>query len=682
VQKTDTVKYKYFLSAAVALLTFIVYLPALQNEFVYWDDNRYIFENPYIRSFDAGFFRWAFLGFHVSNWHPLTWISHALDYALWGLNPQGHHVTNIILHSVNTALVVMLAQKLLEFVRERSAQRGTATFLNDRTILIAAGTTGLLFGIHPVHVESVAWVSERKDLLCALFFLMSVITYTKYAVSQESGVRSPESEDRENARADWKKDFTNKHYLLAIAFLILALMSKPMAVSLPVVLLILDWHPFNRIRSLRTAWPFIVEKLPFIILGLVSSIVTISAQGAGKAFQTLDFVPLPVRALVAAKSLVAYLGKMLLPLNLLPFYSYPKDVSLFSFEYLSAIGLLIGITAACVVLARKQKLWLSVWGYYVVTLIPVLGIVQVGGQSMADRYAYLPSLGLFLIAGLGAGWIAAIVSTGKKQRWIIRGPGIFIALFLVASLSSLTVRQIAVWRDSFSLWTSVIEKGSEKIPMAYVNRGAAFQKTGLLDKAVADYETALDLDPTDAKAYLSLGAVLEQMGRLDRAREAVEKAIALNPSSHEAFRNRGVLLEKMDRFDEAIADYSRAIILQPTYFEAYNNRGLTYAKTGRLPEAIADYSDSIAINPRHFNAYLNRGVAYTLMGQYERALEDFNRAILLGQDDAAAYYNRGMLYRRIGNNEFALSDVRKSCELGNGRACSALHQLMQGMNPQ
>jgi len=681
VKKSVTVKYKYLLSVSVALLTFIVYLPALSNEFVYWDDNRYIFENPNIRSLDAVFFRWAFLDFHISNWHPLTWISHAIDYALWGLNPLGHHLTNIVLHAINTALVVVLALKLLDVIRERSAQNGAASFLNDWTILIAAGTTGLLFGIHPVHVESVAWVSERKDLLCALFFLLSVIAYVKYARDQGLGVRGQGAEGG-NSKASLKKVFTNRHFLLSLGFFILALMSKPMAVTLPVVLLILDWHPFGRIWSLRTAWPSIVEKLPFIILSIVSSIITIAAQSAGKAFQTLDFVPLSERALVAAKALVAYLGKMLLPLNLVPFYPYPREVSLFSFEYLSAIGLVIGVTAACVVLARKRKLWLTAWGYYVVTLIPVLGIVQVGGQSMADRYAYLPSLGLFLIAGLGAGWIAAIVSTGEKQRWIIKGLSVSVALLLAASLSYLTVRQIIVWRDSSSLWTFVIEKGSEKIPMAYVNRGAAFQKSGLLDKAVADYETAIDLDPTDDKAYISLGAVFEQMGRFDRAQEAVEKAIALNPSSHEAFRNRGVLLEKMGRLDEAIADYTRAIALQPSYFEAYNNRGLTYAKTGRLEEAIADYSDSIAINPRHFNAYLNRGVAFTLIGQYDRALEDFNRAILLGQDDAVAYYNRGMLYRRIGNNELALSDVRKACDFGNERACGALHQLMQGMNPQ
>jgi protein O-mannosyl-transferase len=666
---------KYLLAGLIALTSLIVYLPALYNEFVYWDDNRYVFENPYIRSLDAAFFRWAFATTLMGNWNPLTWVSHALDYAVWGLNPLGHHLTSIVLHAMNTALVVVLVLKLLETAQERSSQNAPSSFLTDRTVLIAAAVTGLLFGLHPVHVESVAWVSERKDLLCALFFLLSIAAYTKYIESQERA-------GGEGDEAGGKYFFFNRRYLLTLVFFVLALMSKPMAVSLPAVLLILDWYPFGRIRSWKTLWPRGVEKLPFIALSLVSSFTTVFAQSASKAFQTVDFVPLSARSLVAVKSLTAYLGKMLLPIRLIPFYPYPRDVSFLSFEYASALALVIGVTAAAVIAAKRQPAWLAAWGYYVVTLIPVLGIVQVGGQAMADRYTYLPSLGPFLIAGLCAGWIAARVSGENRPGSIIGKVGIAAALLLVVTLSSLTVRQIAVWRDSFSLWTSVIEKGAEKLPMAYVNRGAAFQKAGRLEKAVADYETAINLDPSDSRAYISLGAALEQMGRLDRAQEAVERALALDPSSPEAFRNRGLLREKMGRFDEAIADYTRAIALLPDYYEAYNNRGLTYAKTGQFDKAAADYSASLSINPRYFNAYLNRGIAFTLSGQYERALEDFNRAILLGQDDAMAYYNRGMFYRRVGRNELALSDIRKACELGNERACSALQQVTRGAKPQ
>jgi tetratricopeptide (TPR) repeat protein len=503
--------YRAYLAAAVALVTFIVYLPALHNEFVYWDDNLYVFENPNIRSLDAAFFQWAFLEFHVSNWHPLTWISHAVDYAIWGLNPLGHHLTNIILHAVNTALVVVLALKLLEFVREQSALKETGSFLNNRMILIAAGATGLLFGIHPVHVESVAWISERKDLLCALFFLLSVIWYANY-VSYK----------------------TYKTYMLTLGFFVLALFSKPMAVTLPVALLILDWYPFNRIRSPRKAWGSIVEKLPFIFLSLFSSLLTLLAQREGNSMAPLDFVPLSTRLLVAVQSLAVYIQNMLLPLNLIPLYPYPKDVSLFSFKYASTLLLVMGATAICAVLARKRKIWLSVWSFYVIMLIPVLGIIQVGNQPMADRYAYLPSLGPFLLAGAGVAWISEKAFREKRRGLFITGATIIIALLLVCCLSILTVRQTAIWRNSISLWTYVIEKEPERIPLAYNNRGMVFYKAGMFDRALADFDQAIGMDPEYAKAYYNRGSTYDTMGQLDKAIVDYRKTISLDPYYYEA----------------------------------------------------------------------------------------------------------------------------------------------------
>jgi hypothetical protein len=378
--------FKYYLAGSIALITFLVYLTALRNDFVNWDDDIYVYENPYIRSLNPAFFKWAFFNFHASYWSPLTWISHALDYAVWGLNPLGHHLTNNILHAANTFLVVLLVIRLLDAWKGRTIHSGLSSFVHERTMLIAAGTTGLLFGLHPVHVESVAWVAERKDLLCALFFLLSLIAYTKYA----SGA------DKEPVNNNKAPRFFNNYYLVTIGFFILALLSKPMAVTLPVVLLALDWYPFNRLRSPRAFRLALIEKLPFFALSLLSSMLTVLAANKGGAMELMETVSLSTRVLVGFRSLVAYLGKMLWPLNLVPYYPYPKDASPLSLEYFSAIVLVIGITAACMVMAKKQKLWLSVWGYYVVTLVPVLGIVQVGGQAMADRFTYLPSLSPFL----------------------------------------------------------------------------------------------------------------------------------------------------------------------------------------------------------------------------------------------------------------------------------------------
>jgi hypothetical protein len=464
-------RFKFAIAGAVAVATFLVYLTALRNDFINWDDGAYIFENPHIRLLNAAFFKWAFFDFYSYNWHPLTWMSHALDYALWGLNPLGHHLTNIILHAINTFFVVFLVIRLLDAFK-RTVRNGQSSFLNEQTKLIAAGTTGLLFGLHPLHVESVAWVAERKDLLCALFYLLTIITYTNYARSVTEEAPQKISFPR----------FINKHYLLALAFFILALLSKPMAVSLPVVLLLLDWFPYNRIQSFKTLWSALIEKLPLIVLSFISSIVTVLAQKSGGAISSIEIVPLSIRVLVGAKALISYLLKMALPLNLVPFYPYPRDVSFVSLGYLSAVLLVIGLTAGCVVLIKKQKLWLAAWGYYVVTLLPVLGIIQVGGQSMADRYTYLPSLGPFIIIGVLAAWILGHVSPLKIWGLRIKVFSAVAAIILLVLMSYKTFMQIGIWENSIVFWNYVIEKDPNSFSEAYDNRGRAFEKIGLIDR--------------------------------------------------------------------------------------------------------------------------------------------------------------------------------------------------------
>ena len=251
---------KAFIASSVAVVTFIVFLPALQNEFVNLDDNGYVYENPFIRSLDVKLLKSAFWGFHVSNWHPLTWLSHAVDYSIWGLNPLGHHLTNIILHALATLTLVFLVMRLMEVLKKIDPIDATSkSFINGRTIMITGTTTGLLFGLHPLHVESVAWVAERKDLLCALFFLLSLSAYTKYVYNS---IDRPVAENSVVRRFD-------KQYLYALSFFILALLSKQMAVSLPFILLIIDWYPFQRIRSLKTFRSSFIEKLPYIGLSLI-----------------------------------------------------------------------------------------------------------------------------------------------------------------------------------------------------------------------------------------------------------------------------------------------------------------------------------------------------------------------------------------------------------------------------
>ena len=606
---------RYGLAAAAFLLTCVVYLPSLGNQFVGWDDDKYIFENPYIRSLDLPFLKWAFFDFHASNWHPLTWISHAVDYAVWGLNPLGHHLTSTILHAANTFLVVILVMRLLDIYREASAKNGPAAFLNEQTILITAGVTGVLFGLHPVHVESVAWVAERKDLLCALFFLLSLTMYASYARSADSEA----VQDNVTAR------FLNRHYLLALGFFALALLSKPMAVTLPLVLLVLDWCLFRKIHSFRSLGAAVVEKIPFIALSAISSIVTILAQKAGGAISSLEVHPFSSRVLVAASSLIAYLWKMILPTTLVPYYPYPRVVSLFMAEYIFAIILVAGITAACLVVAKKQKVWLSAWGYYVLTLIPVIGLFQVGDQAMADRYTYLPSLGPFLLTGLLAAWGVQKISIVQGWSPAVKLSVAGTAVLAAGLLAGLTVRQIKVWENTFTLWTYVIEKEPEFF-LAYNNRGLAFSEKGDLQAAITDYDTSIALNPAYPLAYYNRARDFQKMGRLDRALEDYNKAIELNPSYFEAYNNRGIVFYGMGRFAEAIENYKRALALKPSYATAHYNCGLAYVKSGLFPNAIDSFDTFIEMRPDYGEAYLSRGKVYLETGDRARALADFQKA--------------------------------------------------------
>jgi hypothetical protein len=570
---------KYYLAGSVSLIAFAVYLSTLQNEFVEWDDSTYVIENPYIRSFNIFFFRFAFFQFYASNWHPLTWISHALDYAIWGLNPLGHHFTNNILHAINSFAVVVLVARIMQAYRERTPVHGASASPDERGILIASGVTGLLFGLHPVHVESVAWVAERKDLLCALFFLLSMMMYTSYV-----NVVKNETDQKGSISPVF-----NKQYLFTLGFFVLALLSKPMAVTLPFVLLILDWYPFRIIQSLKTCRTALVHKLPFIALTVVSSIVTLLAQRTTGAIASMEAIPLSTRVLVAAKSLIVYVWKMTMPLNLIPYYPYPENISAFSSGYLLSLFLAVGITAICVVAARRQKLWLSLWGYYVLTLVPVLGIVQVGGQAMADRYTYLPSLGPFLAVGVAAAWSTSRVNSLRRWKLTVTIISSALAILLLVAMSYITVKQVRIWRNSIDLWNYVILKEPEKIPLIYYSRGIAFKKLGQRDKAVEDFDTAIATDPTYYQAYNYRGILYGEAGSFDKAIEYFNTAIAINQNYANAYANRGFTYAFIGQYHRALEDYNKAIELNERFTEAYRNRGNIYLRTGEVGLALKDF---------------------------------------------------------------------------------------------
>ncbi len=571
---------KRLVAGSAALITFLIYLPVLHNAFINWDDGEYVYENPFIRRFDLDFIRWALFRFYAANWHPLTWVSHALDYALWGLNPSGHHLTSIVVHAINTALVVLVSIKLVAVFEASAARRGTITvFKDEKTRLAAGAVAGLLFGLHPLHVESVAWIAERKDILCGFFFLLSILSYLGYAAEQDDRPGRNRSERRRNRR-----------YLFSLGFFALALLSKPMAVTLPLVLILIDWYPAGRFRSAGARKGILLEKLPFFLLSLFSSAITILAQSSKTAIAPVGFLPLPLRIISGVGAVASYLMKMIVPAGLSPFYPFPpqQDITLLSAKYLAPWLIAAAITAASVAVARKQKLWLVAWVYFLITLFPVLGFLQVGNQSMADRFTYLPSLGPFLAAGVGTGWCFEKINRFGKRIVIMAGAGLVVLVYFVF-LSYLTVHQIGVWKNSIVFWSTVISETGKRPPfVAYLNRGSAFQKIGRADLAIEDLNTAIAINPNYYEAYYDRGLAFAAQGSLDRAVKDFDEALALNPAFDPAYNNRGAAHLLSGRRDLALEDFATAIELNSTNAEAYVNRAYCYLNDGKTALALPD----------------------------------------------------------------------------------------------
>jgi protein O-mannosyl-transferase len=572
---------KYYLALAVSLTALTVYLPSLGNEFVNWDDTDLVLNNLNIRSINLPFLRWAFALQNTTsaNWHPLTWISHALDYAVWGLNPLGHHLTSIILHAVNTFLVVLLVVKLIEQrlssrvvdwsgsnnskTQQLNSSPSLFTIQDSRFTLVAAVVTGLLFGLHPLHVEPVAWVSARADLLCALFYLLSILIYISYRSRK-----------------------TYSGYIPSLLFFTLALMSKPMAVSLPLVLLLLDWYPFRKITAFKTFSTSCIGKLPFFALSLTAAIVAVMARTS--AGSILEDTPLATRILVSFKAFTAYLWKMLLPLNLSSFYPYPESgASLFSLEYGSAVALVLVISTACVFLARKEKIWLAALGYYIVTLLPVIGIIRLGIPAMADRYTYLPSLGPFLIIGLLIARLSKKMHT-KEQGLTVNRFGILFVFAVFLAMSFLTVKQIGVWKNGLSLWSNVIEKSPEGY-FPYLNRGELLFKSGQLDEALADFDRAIAVVPSFYPLFNRLGIAYGGNGSYDKALVCFNKSLAINPNDDMAHYYRGYTYSFLNQYNRAMEDYNKAIELNQGNAQAYVQRGILHLKTGNRESAFPDF---------------------------------------------------------------------------------------------
>jgi tetratricopeptide (TPR) repeat protein len=619
--------YRYFAAFAVALVAFFFYLPAANGLFVNWDDGLYIAENPAMLSAKLRTLKWYLTAVVAANWHPLTMLSYAMDINLWGAPAaRGFHLTNVFLHALNTGLVFLVSLKLFGLALVARE--------NDKKAFWGSAITALLFALHPLHVESVAWISERKDVLYSFFFLIGVGLYLRYVHGERPRL--------------W--------YALSLFAFILSLLSKPMAVTMPALLLILDYYPLKRL-SLRS----LLEKAPFFALSLASSITTVWAQKTGGALMGLEAFPLGTRVLVAFRAYAFYVYKTFLPTNLAPLYPYPKDIGAGSLEALGSIVFFMAASAAAIYLVKKSRLYLALWLYFVTALLPVIGIIQVGAQPAADRYMYLPGLALFM----GASALFVKLSGGKVVQ-----QAALASIAVIIIFGHLTVKQIGRWHDPLSLWSYAISVYPD-VPVAHNNLGDFFYHSGKYKEALPAFDKAIEIDPAYAKAHYNRGDARFKLGDLNGALADYSKAIELNPGFAEAYYNRGTTYGEFGEYKLAIADYDAAISLKPSHAKAYNNRANAYLRLGMAELAVADYTAALAGGPSA--VFLNnRGVAFMSLGDNKRAAADFVSAIKLDPKSPQAHFNLGRVLWVAGDRERAVAIFKKAASLGSKEAATLL----------
>lgn len=622
----------------LALITLACYWPVARLQFVNLDDHQYIYENVHvIPGLTWTGVTWAFQTGYAGNWHPLTWLSHMLDSQLFGLNPAGHHVVNLLFHVANAVLLLLLLNRM--------------TGALWRSAFVAAA-----FAWHPLRVESVAWASERKDVLCAFFFLLTLWAYAAYArgaaqVLPSAGTASP-------SRANQHRFPPAFYYSMALLCFALGLMSKPMLVTLPCVLLLLDIWPLNRFGRAALA-----EKIPFFVLSLVSCLVTFVVQRSAGAVGSLEAAPLSVRLANALLAYGSYLAKTFWPSGLAAVYPYAKPLPI---GLVTASALVLGfLSAFFLARARRQPFLLVGWLWFLGMLVPTIGLIQVGSQSMADRYTYLPSIGLLLVIVWG---LADLASRAVAPRRALAALGA-VALALCAWLTPLQVR---TWQNSETLFRHALHVTSgnyiayDGLGSALENRGAhaealaafaeavrlkpqyaeghydlgtALMKQGNLEEAIKHLTLALKHNPNFSQAHSNLGRALLKRGDLEQAAPHLQQAVALSPDDPEAHYNLGTLRLMQARLDEAAASFSRALSLRPTYPDAHSNLGIVCMRQGKAAEGLAHFAEAARQDPRNPETHFNLGLALRDQQRPVEAAAAFSAALGLQPDNAKYHFH-------------------------------------------
>lgn len=672
--------------------TLSVYRQVLECEFVNFDDTIYVTENEHVNtglSWDNT--KWAFKAGKVGYWHPLTWLSHMLDCELYGVKPGMHHLTNLVIHIANSLLLFLLLQRLTSSLW--------------KSAFVAA-----LFALHPINVDSVAWVAERKNVLSTLFWILTIWAYTSYV--RRGGIL---------------------RYLITLLIFALGLLAKPMLVTLPFVMLLLDYWPYERIRfgiyskrdksapagKRKTTIPGLVwEKAPFFALSAVSVYLSsLSTKLLGITIST-EWVPMKLRAANALVSYARYIGKAFWPQGLAVFYPFPKAVPLW--QGMGALAILLVLSFVLVWVLREKRYLGVGWLWFLGTLLPVSGLVQAGlWPAMADRWAYVPLVGIFIATAWGIGDLAGKWRLHKYL--LVSGAGVCISALMVC-----TLLQVRYWQNGFTLFTRALEVTSDN-PIAHLNlgnvllkeqkideaiahykraieiykdhveahfnlglaleldkkydeaieeyftvlrlkedhwkasfhMGNAFSKKGMLDEAISHYYKALQLKPDDIEVHFNLGSALVKKGAINEGVKHYNKALEINPHSVEVLNNLGNALSRQKRYSEAVKHYRNALNLKPNFSETHYNLARALKQTGKVDEAVVHYQEAVQLKPDDIDSHYGLGLCLAELKKYDEASVHYEKAIQLNPNFAPAYYNLGIIFASQNETPKAIEQFRQ-----------------------
>jgi Tfp pilus assembly protein PilF len=595
----------------LVIATFFVYWQVRNFSFVNYDDHQYVTENRNVQDgLTLKSIAWAFTTVHMSNWHPLTWLSHMLDYQLYGMNPGKHHLTNVLFHILNTLLLFLVFRRMTGE-------------------LWKSGFVAALFALHPLHAESVAWIAERKDVLSTFFWMLTMWCYALYVEHSER--------DR---------------YLLVVLFFILGLLAKPMLVTLPFILLLFDYWPLNRFQfgssgdgsySKQKSFNFglIWEKIPLFLLSTASCVVTYSVQQSGGAVTTLDAIPFNIRIANAVLSYVSYIGKIVWPYKLAVLYPYPEAMPFW--EVTGACLVLVFISLLSIGLIRKSPYFAVGWCWFLGALVPVIGLVQVGLQAMADRYTYVPLIGLSIIIAWGVPDILA----GLRHKRIIFA---IFTIFVILAIMIFTWFQVSRWKNSITIFENAIDVTKNNY-VAHHKLGEALAVQGETGKAIRHYSEALRIKPDFIAPHLNIGVTLRETGKLNEAIDHFSTVLRLKSDSVEARYELAITLEKRGDIDEAVSHYKETLKINPKYSKAHYNLGNILIKRGKIKEAFTHFAEAIRISPDYAEAYNKIGLMLVRQGKDKKAEVFFKKAIQIRSDNTEARKNLEKLEQTLSSNE-------------------------------